>query len=79
MIMFSLSTALHTFQTVGENWNPVLARLDYIGISCMIVGSFLPVLYYIFFCEQRYATEACFLYAAAHLAHLCAPQPSFPP
>ena len=51
--MFGLSSALHAFQTVGETYLPWLARLDYIGISCMIVGSFLPVLYYMFFCEQN--------------------------
>jgi hypothetical protein len=53
MIMFLLSTVLHTFQTMGEIYSPILARMDYIGISCMIVGSFLPVLFYAFKCEPQ--------------------------
>ncbi|KYQ91030.1 hypothetical protein DLAC_07930 [Tieghemostelium lacteum] len=50
------STMFHLFCSVSPTTYLWFARLDYTGISLMIVGSYFPVLYYIFKCLQPLAT-----------------------
>jgi adiponectin receptor len=51
MVMFGLSAVLHTFEPLGKEQSIQLSKLDFIGIVFMIVGSFFPMIFYIFYCE----------------------------
>jgi len=46
------SAIFHIFHCYSERWYSWLAKLDYCGITIMIVGSYYPPLYYGFACFQ---------------------------
>ena len=48
----SFSTAFHTLGCNTEETCIFCGRLDYTGIAILITGSFLPWVYYSFYCEQ---------------------------
>lgn len=47
------SAIYHLFGTANSSWSTVLATLDFVGITALIVGSFVPILFYGFY-EQRF-------------------------
>lgn len=65
MICLSGSAAYHLFGTANTNWTTALGTLDYVGITALIVGSFVPVLYYGFYehvvYRRMYITSICAL------------------
>ena len=54
--MFCLlsSSICHLFCCHSKDLNLVLLRIDYTGISVMIITSFFPAMYYIFLCTPRW-------------------------
>ena len=50
---FSCSTLMHTFLPMNENVGIKLLKLDYFGISTMIIGSYTPFIYYSFYCHRE--------------------------
>ncbi|CAF2136805.1 unnamed protein product [Brassica napus] len=54
--MFCLlsSSICHLFCCHSKELNLVLLRIDYTGISVMIITSFFPAMYYIFLCTPRW-------------------------
>ncbi|KAF0689131.1 Aste57867_19403 [Aphanomyces stellatus] len=64
----SCSTLFHLLYVVSHPVFRVLSRLDYAGISILISGSFLPIQYYGFYCDDAlrwfYLTTTSLLAAA---------------
>jgi len=52
IICLSGSTTFHLFSVHSEKWNEFLSRLDYAGISLLILGSTYPPYYYYFYCRE---------------------------
>ncbi|KAF9328808.1 hypothetical protein BG006_008083 [Podila minutissima] len=54
IICLSMSASFHTFcchsEDVSGQWN----RCDYVGIVFLIVGSFYPAIFYIFYCHKTW-------------------------
>ncbi|EGC34146.1 hypothetical protein DICPUDRAFT_153704 [Dictyostelium purpureum] len=50
------STLFHIFSSVSGKTYLWMARLDYTGISLMIVGSHFPPIYYVFSCQKGWGT-----------------------
>lgn len=46
------SSIFHLFSAHSEKYNQFLSRLDYAGISLLIMGSCYPPYYYYFFCRE---------------------------
>ena len=46
------STLYHLFSVHSKEWNNSLSRLDYAGISLLIMGSCYPPYYYYFYCKD---------------------------
>jgi len=46
------SAIFHSFSCYSSNTSIWLAKLDYAGISIMIVGSYIPPIFYIFKCHE---------------------------
>lgn len=46
-----LSSMFHTFSCHSEKVGKLFSKLDYCGIALLIIGSFVPWLYYGFYCE----------------------------
>eukprot|EP00916_Digyalum_oweni_P011164 GHVL01018539.1.p1 GENE.GHVL01018539.1~~GHVL01018539.1.p1 ORF type:complete len:387 (-),score=16.91 GHVL01018539.1:15-1175(-) len=46
------STAFHLFNVHSRKWFLVLLRMDYAGITLLIAGSFVPMVYYGFYCHK---------------------------
>ena len=55
------SAWFHLFQIHSKKMNSILSRLDYGGISFLIMGSSYPPIFYIFACEPVYTTRNWFL------------------
>jgi len=51
VICLALSAVYHTFYCHSEHVGNIVKRLDYCGITLLIVGSFMPWLYYGFYCD----------------------------
>lgn len=51
-----MSATYHTIMNHSEAVGKVGNKLDYLGIVCLIWGSFVPSIYYGFFCEPRFLT-----------------------
>lgn len=51
ILCMGLSFAFHTVQCHSENVGRLFSKLDYSGISLLIIGSFVPWLYYAFYCR----------------------------
>jgi len=49
MICLFSSGVYHLFGTANARWAGVLGTLDFIGITALIVGSFVPILFYGFY------------------------------
>ena len=54
VICLSCSATFHLFYSHSEKISCMLNRLDYSGISILIVGSCYPPYYYLFLCEIKY-------------------------
>lgn len=52
MICLGCSAIYHLFNPYSRKLSSFLSRMDYAGISILIAGSFYPVVYYIFFCQE---------------------------
>ena len=54
--MFCLlsSSICHLFSCHSHHLNLFLLRIDYVGITVMIITSFFPPIYYIFHCDHRW-------------------------
>jgi len=48
-----LSFAFHTVHCHSERVGKLFSKLDYVGISLLIMGSFVPWLYYSFYCRAE--------------------------
>ncbi|KAI1287476.1 Adiponectin receptor protein [Halotydeus destructor] len=46
-----MSTVYHTFSCHSQRVGKICSRLDYCGIALLITGSFIPWLYYGFYCD----------------------------
>ncbi|GAB6026921.1 hypothetical protein CHUAL_013564 [Chamberlinius hualienensis] len=51
IICLGLSSMFHTFSCHSERVGKLFSKLDYCGIALLIIGSFIPWLYYGFYCE----------------------------
>jgi len=49
---FILSAIMHTFYPMSKQLCKQLLKLDYIGISVLILGSYGPFIYYAFYCNS---------------------------
>ncbi|KAK9874277.1 hypothetical protein WA026_002629 [Henosepilachna vigintioctopunctata] len=65
ILCLGLSTLFHTVCCHSQHIGKLFSKLDYCGISILIMGSFVPVLYYSFYCHFRpkavYLTVVCAL------------------
>jgi len=52
-ICLGMSAAFHTLSNHSPNVSRKWHQLDYAGIVCLITGSFIPSVYYGFWCEPR--------------------------
>lgn len=64
VICFGTSAAYHTLICHSQLFANLWVRLDYVGIVVQIVGSFVPGIYFAFYCEPNlqklYWTMVCF-------------------
>uniref|UniRef100_A0A914HXA2 Uncharacterized protein n=1 Tax=Globodera rostochiensis TaxID=31243 RepID=A0A914HXA2_GLORO len=51
ILCMGMSFTFHTVQCHSENIGQLFSKLDYAGISLLIIGSFVPWLYYAFYCR----------------------------
>lgn len=56
MVCLLGSAVYHLFGTANARWTGTLGTLDFVGITALIVGSFVPILYYGFYNETLYRT-----------------------
>jgi len=65
ILCLGLSTAYHVFCCHSQNVSKVFHKLDYVGISLLIVGSYVPWTYYGFYCydvpRRSYLATMCIL------------------
>ena len=61
----------HLFQIHSKKVNSILSRLDYGGISFLIMGSSYPPIFYVFTCEQVYHIRNSFLALITTTSCLC--------
>ena len=52
-ICLGMSAAFHTLSNHSPNVSRKWHQLDYAGIVCLITGSFIPSVYYAFWCEPQ--------------------------
>ncbi|KAH7952683.1 hypothetical protein HPB49_000411 [Dermacentor silvarum] len=52
-LCLTLSTTYHTFNCHSESVGKFFCKMDYFGITVLILGSFYPWLYFQFLCEPR--------------------------
>lgn len=66
---FWFSSLFHTFCCYDPFFRNLFSKLDYCGINVLITGSFVPWVYYGFYCDSRsrilYLAGVCFLGAAS--------------
>jgi len=69
IVCLGLSFAFHTLSCHSSHVLKVFSKLDYTGISLLIVGSFIPWIYYGFYCRKEpkitYIALICVLGVAA--------------
>ena len=51
ILCLGMSSLFHTVCCHSETVSKLFNKLDYVGISLLTVGSFVPWLYYSFYCE----------------------------
>ena len=65
LFCLAFSTLYHTMDCHSDKISNLFSRLDYTGIALLIVGSFIPCLYYGFYCypatKIAYMTMVCLL------------------
>lgn len=54
ILCLGMSFAFHTVHCHSEKVGKLFSKLDYCGIALLIIGSFVPWLYYGFYCEFQY-------------------------
>jgi adiponectin receptor len=54
ILCFALSTLMHIYYPCSEKKCKQLLKMDYIGISCLILGSYGPFVYFAFYCEPLF-------------------------
>ena len=52
LLCLGMSAAFHTLSNHSPNVSRMWHQLDYAGIACLIAGSFIPSVYYGFWCHQ---------------------------
>ncbi|PAV59612.1 hypothetical protein WR25_08201 isoform C [Diploscapter pachys] len=74
VLCLGLSFAFHTLSCHSINIGRLFCKLDYMGISLLIVGSFIPWIYYGFYCRREpkitYIAMVCVLGAGAIIVSL---------
>ncbi|KAF1603870.1 UNVERIFIED_CONTAM: Progestin and adipoQ receptor-like protein 1, partial [Eudyptes robustus] len=74
ILCLGLSFMFHTLSCHSLNVLLIFSKLDYMGISLLIVGSFIPWVYYGFYCRQEpkitYIAMICVLGAGAIIVSL---------
>ncbi|CAJ0580469.1 unnamed protein product, partial [Mesorhabditis spiculigera] len=69
ILCLGLSFAFHTLSCHSVGVVKIFCKLDYMGISLLIIGSFIPWIYYGFYCRREpkitYIAMVCILGAAA--------------
>ena len=50
---FMFSTIMHIYYPCSCNSNINLCKLDYVGITLLISGSYCPIVYYTYICERK--------------------------
>ncbi|EFO85280.1 hypothetical protein CRE_24679 [Caenorhabditis remanei] len=53
VVCLGLSFAFHTLSCHSVNVVKIFCKLDYMGISLLIIGSFIPWIYYGFYCRRE--------------------------
>jgi adiponectin receptor len=53
ILCFIFSTLYHTLSAHSERIMKLFGRLDYSGIALLIMGSFIPWVYYTFYCSDQ--------------------------
>jgi len=51
ILCLGMSFVYHTVHCHSESVGKIFSKLDYVGIALLIIGSFIPWLYYGFYCE----------------------------
>lgn len=69
ILCLGLSCTYHTVHCHSEFVGKLFSKLDYVGISFLILGSLVPWLYYTFYCQ--YQPKVIYLTVASVLG-LCA-------
>lgn len=54
LMMMLFSTIFHLYNCCSSRHYDFTAKLDYSGIAVLIVGSYYPLLYYIYYCPDQY-------------------------
>lgn len=54
MMMLLFSSIFHLYSCCSSGHYDFTAKLDYSGIAILIVGSYYPLLYYIYYCPDQY-------------------------
>lgn len=54
LMMMLFSTIFHLYNCCSSGHYDFTAKLDYSGIAVLIVGSYYPLLYYIYYCPDQY-------------------------
>lgn len=65
------SSIFHLFCCSSPSAYTFTAKLDYSGIGILIVGSFYPFLYYLFYCDDVYHLRVFYTTAVTILGLLC--------
>ncbi|KAG1665147.1 Adiponectin receptor protein [Nymphon striatum] len=53
IVCLGLSFMFHTVHCHSPGVAKLFSKLDYVGIACLIIGSFIPWLYYGFYCQYQ--------------------------
>ena len=59
------SATFHTFSCHSESTAKFLNKIDYLGITVLIIGSCLPLIYYAFYCNPLMICFYCTVFLAA--------------
>ncbi|OMJ74385.1 hypothetical protein SteCoe_26712 [Stentor coeruleus] len=54
LICLTMSSCFHLFNAHSARIKVIMNSLDYAGIAILICGSFFPLVYYLFFCNEFY-------------------------
>lgn len=70
-IMMLCSTLFHLFCCGSPALYDLTAKLDYSGIGILIVGSFYPLLYYLFYCDTHFHLRLFYTTIVTILGIMC--------